>query len=86
MLEKEEIGELLAKNIARTARRHFDGRHLLFGEYLQFLTTLYLLNLSINRQLKMNLTSIIMVVSVFYLPARTIGILRDVKIFFQMFK
>ena len=34
--QKEEvISELLAKNIARTARRQLDGRHLLFGEYLQ---------------------------------------------------
>ena len=31
---EEEIGELLAKNIERTARRQLDGRHLLFGEYL----------------------------------------------------
>ena len=32
---EEEIGELLAKNTARTVRRQLDGRHLLFGEYLQ---------------------------------------------------
>ena len=50
----EEIGELLAKNIARTTRIQLDGRHQL---YLQNWTTLYLLNLLINRQLKMNLTS-----------------------------
>ena len=33
--QEEEIGELLAKNIARTERRQLDGRHLLFEEYLQ---------------------------------------------------
>ena len=32
---EEEEGELLAKNIARTARRQLGGRHLQFGEYLQ---------------------------------------------------
>ena len=32
---EEEIGELLAKKIARTARIQLDGRHVLFGEYLQ---------------------------------------------------
>ena len=32
----KEIGELLAKNIARTARRQFHGRHVLFGEYLHY--------------------------------------------------
>ena len=31
---EEEIGELLAKNIAKTERRQLDGRHLLFVEYL----------------------------------------------------
>ena len=30
---QEERGELLAKNIARTAGRQLEGRHLLFGEY-----------------------------------------------------
>ena len=41
--QKEEvISELLAKNIARTARRQLDGRHLLFGEYLQTWETLLL--------------------------------------------
>ena len=45
----EEIGKLLAKNMARIARRQLDGRNLrLFGEYLQNWTTLYLLNLPIN--------------------------------------
>ena len=32
---KNKLGELLAKNIARTARRQLERRHLLFGEYLQ---------------------------------------------------
>ena len=35
-------------NIARTARRQLDGRHLQFGECFQNWTTLYLLNLLIN--------------------------------------
>ena len=50
----EELSELLAKNIARTARRQLDGQHLLFGEYLQNWTTLYLLNLPINIQLNIH--------------------------------
>ena len=32
---EEETGELLANNTARTVRRQLDGRHLLFGKYLQ---------------------------------------------------
>ena len=33
---QEEIGvELLAKNIARTARRQLEGRNLLFRQYLR---------------------------------------------------
>ena len=45
----EEVGELLATNIARTARSQLDGRHLLLREYLQTWTTLiYLLNMPIN--------------------------------------
>ena len=36
-------GELLSKNIARTAKTQLDGRHLLFGEYLQTWTALYFL-------------------------------------------
>ena len=47
MFHLQEIGEILVKNIART-RRQLEGRHLLFREYLQSWTTLYLLNLSIN--------------------------------------
>ena len=42
------VGEPLAKNIVRTARRQLDGRHLLFGEYFHTWTTLYVLNLPIN--------------------------------------
>ena len=30
-----ELGETIAKNMAKTARRQLIGRHLLFGEYLQ---------------------------------------------------
>ena len=41
-------GERLSKNIARTARRQLDGRHLLFGIYLQTLTALYLTNFPIK--------------------------------------
>ena len=56
---REVIGELLAKNMARTARRQPDGRHLLFEQYLRNWTTVYLLNLTINMHAltKMNLTS-----------------------------
>ena len=36
---KEEVGELLAKNIATTARRQLERRDLPFGEYLQTHTT-----------------------------------------------
>ena len=51
---REVIGELLAKNMARTARRKLDGRHLLFGQYLQNWTTLYLLNLTITMHVLLN--------------------------------
>ena len=47
MFHLQEIGQILVKNIART-RRQLEERHLLFREYLQSWTTLYLLNLSIN--------------------------------------
>jgi len=30
-----ELGENIAKNMARTARRQLEGRDLLFGEYLR---------------------------------------------------
>ena len=29
------VGEIMAKNIAKSARRQLGGRHLLFGEYLR---------------------------------------------------
>ena len=35
-----ELGEIIAKNIARTARRQLGGRRLLFGEYLRSWTNL----------------------------------------------
>ena len=34
------LGEIMAKNIAKTARRQLGGRHLLFGEYLRSWTDL----------------------------------------------
>ena len=40
MFHQEEIGELLSKNRARTARRQLEGRHLLLGEYLDIYLTL----------------------------------------------
>ena len=30
-----ELGEIIAKNMARTARRQLKGQHLQFGEYLR---------------------------------------------------
>ena len=35
-----ELGEILAKNMAKTATRQLGGRHLLFGEYLRSWTNL----------------------------------------------
>ena len=35
-----ELGKIIAKNMARTARRQLGGRHLLFGEYLPSWTNL----------------------------------------------
>ena len=35
-----EVGEIIAKNIAKTVRRQRGGRHLLFGEYLRSWTNL----------------------------------------------
>ena len=32
---KLELGEIMAKNIAKTARKLLAGQHLLFGEYLR---------------------------------------------------
>jgi len=57
LFHEEEKGKLLVKNIATTATRHLVGQHVLLGGYLQYSTTLYLLNLPINRQLKVTLTS-----------------------------
>ena len=34
------LGEIMAKNIAKTARRQLGGRHLLYGEYLRSWTDL----------------------------------------------
>ena len=35
-----ELGEMIAKNTAKTARRQLGGRHLLFGEYMRSWTNL----------------------------------------------
>ena len=35
-----ELGEIMTKNMAKTARRQLGGRHLLFGEYLRSWTNL----------------------------------------------
>ena len=40
-------GELSSTNIAKIARRQLEGRHLLFGVYLQTWTALYLLSVPI---------------------------------------
>ena len=40
MLSGEELGEIIAKNMARTVRRQLEGRHLQFGEYLRSWTNL----------------------------------------------
>ena len=52
--EKElqlELGEIIAKNTAKTARRQLGGRHLLFGEYLRSWTNL---NYTIEDELKID--------------------------------
>ena len=36
-----ELGKIIAKNIAKTAKRQLGGRHLLFGEYLRRWTNLH---------------------------------------------
>ena len=64
---QHEIGELLGKNIARTERRHLEGRHLLFGEYLRSWRNLYILNLPINVHYLSKMNSKSMEVSMFYL-------------------
>ena len=33
--QESELGEIIAKNMARTAKKQLEGRHLLFGEYLR---------------------------------------------------
>ena len=38
---RQEIGELLPKNTARTAKIQLEGQHQIFGEYLQNWTSLY---------------------------------------------
>ena len=38
--EQLELGEIMAKNIAKTATRQLGGQHLLFGEYLRSWTNL----------------------------------------------
>ena len=40
LFQEQELGEKMAKNMARTARRQLKGRHLLFGEYLRSWTNL----------------------------------------------
>ena len=40
LFQAKELGEKIAKNMARTARRQLEGRHLLFGEYLRSWTNL----------------------------------------------
>ena len=41
-------GKILSKNMARITRRQLDGRHLLFGVYLQTWAALYLLTFAIK--------------------------------------
>ena len=50
-------GEILSKNIARTARRQLDGQHLLFGVYLQTWADLNLLNFPIKVRYRYELAS-----------------------------
>ena len=33
--QEQELGEIIAKDMARTASTQLEGRHLLFGEYLR---------------------------------------------------
>ena len=49
------MAELLPKNTARTAKIHVDEWQLLFEEYLQDETSLYILNLPRNRQIRREL-------------------------------
>ena len=39
LFQEYELGEIIAKNMARTAGTQLEGRHLLFGEYLRSCTT-----------------------------------------------
>ena len=50
-------GEILSKNIGRTARRQLAGQHLLFGVYLQTWADLNLLNFPIKMHYRYELTS-----------------------------
>ena len=50
-------GEILSKNITRTARRQLDGQHLLFGVYLQNRADFNLLNVQIKMHYWYELTS-----------------------------
>ena len=50
-------GEILSKNIARTARSKLDGQHTLFGVYLQTWADLNLLNFPIKMHYRYELTS-----------------------------
>ena len=52
MFCEEEIAHLLSKNMERTERIHLD-RHLLFKKNLLDLSSLFILNLPRNRQIKM---------------------------------
>ena len=49
-------GEIMSKNITRTARRQLDGEHLLFGVYLQTWADLNLLNFPIKMHYRYELT------------------------------
>ena len=49
---RRKIAELLPENIAKTARIQLGGWHLPFEQYLLELTSLYILNLARNRQIK----------------------------------
>ena len=52
MFCEEEIAHLLSKNMERTERIHFDRCHLLFKTNLLDLSSLFVLNLPRNRQIK----------------------------------
>ena len=52
MFCEEEIAHLLSKNMERTDRIHFYRCHLLFKTNLLDLSSLFVLNLPRNRQIK----------------------------------